>query len=57
LYGDTFPEAVLVNTGPQVNTQQTISERQINAAIELKMNPYGERVTIYVSKVATTEGL
>jgi hypothetical protein len=57
LYGDTFPEAVLVNTGPQVNTQQTISERQINAVIEVRMNPFGERVTIYVSKVATTEGL
>lgn len=57
LYGETFAEAVLVNTGPQVNTPQTISERQINAIIELRMNPFGERVTIYVSKVATTEGL
>jgi hypothetical protein len=57
LYGETFADAVLVNTGPQVNTDQTISERQINAIIELKMNPFGERVTIYVSKIATTEGL
>lgn len=57
LYGEDFAEAALVNTGPQVNTPQTISKRQINAIIELKMNPYGERVTIYVSKVATTEGL
>lgn len=57
LFGETFEEAVLVNTGEQVNTQQTIAERQINAVIELKMNPFGERVTIYVSKVATNEGL
>jgi hypothetical protein len=57
LFGQTFEEAVLVNTGEQVNTAQTIAERQINAVIELKMNPFGERVTIYVSKVATNEGL
>lgn len=57
LFGESFEEAVLVNTGAQVNTPQTIAERQINAVIELKMNPYGERVTIYVSKVATNEGL
>lgn len=57
LYGATFAEAALVNTGPQVNTPQTIEERQINAIIELKMNPFGERVTIYVSKVAVTEDL
>lgn len=57
LYGNTFAEAALVNTGPQVNTPQTISERQINAIIEVRMNPFGELVKIYVSKVATTEGL
>lgn len=57
LYGESFSDAALVNTGPQVNTPQTISERQINAIIELKMNPFGETVKIYVSKVATTEGL
>lgn len=57
LYGEVFEDAVLVNTGAQVNTEQTIAERQINAVIELKMNPFGERVTIYVSKVATNEGL
>jgi hypothetical protein len=57
LYGETFAEAVLVDTGPQVNTPQTIEERQINAVIEVRMNPFAERVKIYVSKVATTEGL
>ena len=34
-----------------------IAEREINAVIELRMSPFGENVTIYVSKVATTEAV
>jgi hypothetical protein len=57
LYGHTFDEAAFVDTGAQVNTPTTIAGRQINAVIEVRMSPFGETVSIYVSKVATTEAV
>lgn len=57
LYGESFEEAAFVNTGPQVNSPQTISELQINAVIEVRMSPFGERVKIEISKVAITEAV
>ena len=55
LYGETFEEAAFVDTGIQVNTPETIADLQINAVIEVRMSPYGERVRIEISKTKTTE--
>lgn len=57
LYGETFQEAAIVDTGPQVNTEETIAAREIRAVIAVRMSPFGERVTVEISKVATTEAL
>lgn len=57
LYGATFQEAAIVDTGPQVNTEETIAAREIRAVMALRMSPFGERVTVEISKVATTEAI
>ena len=57
LYGETFEEAAVVDTGPQVNTEETIANREIKAIIAVRMSHFGERVVIEISKVATTEAV
>jgi len=50
LYGSSADASFNVNVGPQVNTPATIAAGQINAAVNLKMSPFGEFVTINVTK-------
>ena len=50
LYGATPTQAFQVNTGPQVNTPNTIAAGQINAQVLLHMSQFGEFVTINVIK-------
>lgn len=57
LFGDSFEEAALVDTGPQVNTPETIENRELHAIIAVRMSHFGERVIIEISKVATTEAV
>jgi len=57
LYGDTPDEAYLVDVGPQVNTEQTIANRELKAILAVRMSPFGERVNIEIAKVANTEAL
>lgn len=57
LYGETFEEAAVVNTGPQVNTEETIAKREVRAILAVRMSHFGERVVIEISKVATTEAV
>lgn len=57
LFGETPDEAFFVDTGPQVNTPQTIQEKQINAAVEVRYSPAGERVRIDISRTLVTEAL
>lgn len=57
LYGETFEEAALVDTGPQVNTPETIAALEINALLSIRMSPYGETVDIGISKTRTLEAL
>jgi len=57
LYGETFDEAAVVDTGPQVNTEETIAARELRAIIAIRMSHFGELVTIEISKVATTEAV
>jgi hypothetical protein len=57
LYGVTASDAYSVNTGPQINTPATIAAGQINASVNLKMSPFGEFVTINVTKYASNAPL
>ena len=57
IYGDSPANAFSVNVGPQVNTPATIAAGQINAAVNLRMSPFGELVTVNVTKYAVTSPL
>jgi len=50
LYGPTPEASYIVNTGIQVNTPATIAGGQLNANVSLKMSPFGEFITINVTK-------
>ena len=50
IYGAIPAEAFSINTGPQINTPTTIAAGQINAAVNLRMSPFGEFVTVNVTK-------
>lgn len=57
IYGDNASAAYSVNCGPQVNTPATIAAGQINAQVNLKMSPFGEFVTINVTKYAANANI
>jgi len=57
IYGATPSEAFSVNTGPQINTPATIAVGQVNAAVNLRMSPFGEFVTVNVTKYLVTAPL
>lgn len=50
LYGATPAEAFTVDTGPTVNTPQTITARQLNAIESVVMSPSAESVQITITK-------
>jgi hypothetical protein len=56
LYGATPEEAFLVDVN-SVNTDETIADGELNAAIAVKMSPAAERVVIEISKVRTQEAI
>jgi Phage tail sheath protein subtilisin-like domain len=55
LYGEAAEDAFRVDVGPQVNTPETISNRELRAVLTLRMSPPAELVTIEIVKVAITE--
>lgn len=55
LYGRTPAEAFKVDTGPQVNTEETIAEGKLKAVLSVKISPHAERTEIEVVKLATGE--
>jgi hypothetical protein len=57
LYGTTSEEAFYVDVGAQVNTPETIANRELHAVIEVRMSPFAELVVIEIVKVATTQAL
>ncbi len=57
LYGATPQEAYKVETGPQVNTEETLAAGELNAIVYVRMSPFAEMVSIEVNKVAITEVL
>jgi phage tail sheath protein FI len=50
LYGATPEDAFFVDTGPTVNTSETLADRQLNAKLELQTSPAAERVSLTISK-------
>lgn len=57
LFGDTPEEAFKVDTGSQVNTPATINNREIHAALGVRMSPDSELVDIAITKVPVTQSL
>lgn len=57
LFGELPDEAFYVDTGEQVNSPKTIQEKQINAAVEVRYSPAGERVRIDISRTLVTEAV
>lgn len=54
LYGATPEEAYYVDT-EAVNTAETIQNKEINAAVDVRYSPAGERVRIDISRSLVTE--
>jgi hypothetical protein len=52
LYGASPAEAFSVDTGAQINTDETIAAGEVHASIRLKTSPTGEWVQIEIVKVA-----
>jgi hypothetical protein len=50
LFGDSPDESFLVDTGPSVNTLQTIANLELHAAIQVRMSPFAEYVAIQIVK-------
>jgi hypothetical protein len=57
LYGRTADEAFRVDTGPGVNTDETIADGELRAVIYLRMSAAAELVHIEIVKVALSESL
>lgn len=57
LYGERPEEAFAVDTGPSVNTEETLADGQLRAVILLRMSPFAELVSIELVKTATSEAL
>ena len=54
LYGETAADAYVVNTGPAVNTPDTIADGRLRAVLSVRMSPHAELVQIEIVKYATT---
>jgi hypothetical protein len=57
LFGATPPEAFNVDTGPAVNTLQTIANNELHAVVSVRMATMAEWVQIEVVKVPVTQSL
>ena len=52
LYGETAEDAFACETGPQVNTTETISKGELHAVLAVRMSPSAQQVIIEVVKEA-----
>lgn len=57
LYGETADEAYRVDVGPDVNTPESIANRELRARLSLRTSPYAERVEIEVTRRQVTENV
>lgn len=54
LYGASASEAFALDTGPSVNTPQTIQNKELHAKVGIKTSPFAEWVVFDVVKVPVT---
>lgn|SRR5215469_14117995 len=57
LFGDTPDQAFAVDTGPSVNTLQTLANNELHAIVRVKMAPFAEWVQIQIAKRQVTQAL
>lgn len=57
LYGANPGDSFTVNCGPQINTPTTIAAGQINGQVNLRMSPFGEFVTVTITKYLVSSSL
>jgi hypothetical protein len=57
LYGSTPESAFTVDTGPSVNTPQTLANLELHAVCQVKMTPFAEYVMIQVVKRQIADNL
>jgi hypothetical protein len=57
LFGDSADQAFNVNTGPTVNTLQTLANNELHAIVTLKMSPFAEYVVIQIVKRQVNQAL
>lgn len=57
LFGATAAEAYTVDTGPTVNTPDTLANNELHAVIGLRVSPFAELVYVEVVKVPSNETL
>jgi hypothetical protein len=57
LYGATPGEAFAVDTGPKVNTPETIYNNELHALLSLRVSPMAEWVVLELVKVPTLEAV
>ncbi|HEY7418006.1 MAG TPA: hypothetical protein VH593_22690 [Ktedonobacteraceae bacterium] len=55
LFGDTPGQAFIVDTGPTVNTLETIANGELHAVCQVKLSPFAEWVVIQIVKRQVTE--
>lgn len=57
LYGETADEAFVVDTGPTVNTPESLANNELHAIVGIRTSPFAELVYIEIVKVPVTEAL
>lgn len=57
LYGDDSDEAFGVETGPAVNTPESIAANELRAVISVRMAPFAELVSIEIVKVGVSDAV
>jgi hypothetical protein len=57
LFGATPDTSFAIDTGPQVNTLQTIANNELHAIVRVKMAPFAEYVVIQIAKRQVTQTL
>lgn len=57
LYGSSPEDAFVVDTGDQVNTEETIADGQIKAAVGVRVSPGAEYVYIEIARTAVDQSL
>ena|SRR5215469_974556 len=55
LFGATSDQAFTVDTGPSVNTPQSLANNELHAKCTICMSPFAEYVVINISKIQVTQ--